>query len=177
MASPHSTIDGHRQRDKIIDAIAAGQPYRDISAWTEPRVSIGAISRYKIKALAEHDRRVSDARRAIQQSVSAVPDAKAVTAVTGAALSMALDPFMLRVLNQDKRRASWMDDLEQAPEASDYRTLAQLDRNDLAAQEYLARLAGRLDNNSSQVNVTIVQAQPSQAPAPDDVITIDITQK
>jgi len=69
---------------------------------------------------------------------------------------VAVDPFVSRALRQDARRSSWMDDLEQAPEAADYRTLAALDRNDLQSQEYLARLTGRLEStgNATQINIS-----------------------
>ena len=171
-----SEIANHPQRQKIIDAILAGQPYRDITAWTVPPVGRGVLSRFKASSFGAIRAKVREAQASLSIYDSGPRDS-VPQSVTRAAMAAVSDPFMLRVLNQDKRRASWMDDLEQAPEASDYRTLAQLDRNDLVAQEYLAKLAGRLDNTASQVNVTIVQAQPSQAPAPDDVLTIDITQK
>jgi hypothetical protein len=97
---------------------------------------------------------------------------------TRAAMAAAIDPFVSRVLAADRRRASWMDDLEQAPEAADYKTLAVLDRNDLAAQEYHARLAGRLDSAVGSVQIQIVipagQAQPAASTDDYQGETIDI---
>ena len=44
---PVSSIATHPQRDKIIAALVAKQPYRDITAWTVPPVGRGSLSRFK----------------------------------------------------------------------------------------------------------------------------------
>lgn len=42
-----SVIDSHPQKQKIIDAILAGETVRKIAAWAKPPVSFNAIQRYK----------------------------------------------------------------------------------------------------------------------------------
>lgn len=44
---PRNSIEEHPQRKKIVDAIVAGQSVRDISKWTNPRVSHSVVHRYK----------------------------------------------------------------------------------------------------------------------------------
>lgn len=154
-----SSLEGHPQRDRIISAIVAKRPYREIAAWTSPPVTPMALSRYKSRALAVTDAAVIAAKKAIAINSKGLPS-HVMDSVTQAALTVAVDPFASRALRQDARRSGWMDDLEQAPEAADYRTLAALDRNDLQAQEFSARLAGRLDADTHQVNVSVLLRVP-----------------
>ena len=43
-----SIVEGHPQRSKILEQLIAGIPVRDISAWTNPRISHSAIQRYSL---------------------------------------------------------------------------------------------------------------------------------
>lgn len=148
MARPVSSLESHPQRQKIIDAIAAGIPYRDISSWTQPPVTPMALSRYKRSAVDTLIRNVTSAKAAIANNDS---DLTVVNneAVTRAALSVASDPFLLAAQKQSDRRGRWIREIEDAGDYTDsgpdYATLAKLDRNDLTALELHARLAGRLD--------------------------------
>ena len=182
MANPISSLESHPQRDRIVDAIVAGRSLNEIVKWASPAVTAMALSRYKRKALAVTQRHISQAQTAILNNDNGLTevDAKAVMRAT---LAASVDPFIARALAQDRRRASWMDDLEQQPEAVDYRTLAALDRNDIAAQEYHAKLAGRLQDASSTTQVMIVcpaptgtTGEPGSASAPGDRhdVVIDI---
>lgn len=174
MAGPASTIESHPQRQKIIDALLAGSTLRQIAAWTEPKVTESAICRWRRNVTLRTNTALDSAKAAIAlqdkglQHVAPNGQDLAMQSVARAALTLAVDPFVARGLAQDRRRASWMDDLEQAPEAADYRTLAALDRNDLAAQEYHARLAGRLDSAATITNIQIVLPAQSGASTPTD---------
>jgi hypothetical protein len=94
-----STITSHPQRQRIIDALVAEQPYRIIQSWAEPKVSTGALSRFKRSAIAELSGAVRQSveRHAGQASVERIYDtdgrSTAPAVVQRAALSAVTSPF------------------------------------------------------------------------------------
>jgi hypothetical protein len=170
MARPVSSLESHPQVNQIIDAIVAKTPYRLVAAQADPPVSTAAISRFASRIKSRTADTISQAKRAIANIDKGVtPEVE--QAVTRAALTAAVDPFVARAMRSDERRERWMAAVEAD---ADYRTLATLDRNDLAAQEYQARLAHRLDGSSTSLTVNVVcPAAPTVTP--DEAVTIDIT--
>lgn len=150
-----STIETHPQRQAIIKALAEEQSYRQIEKWTEPTVSTGALSRFKRHSMHVLLSAVTEAKQAIAYKGDRMP-ASAVQSVTRAALTAAVDPFAAAALRTQQRHERWIDDLEQSPDLDTYKVMAQIDRNNLAAQEYAARLAGRLADTANTTNNTSV---------------------
>lgn len=177
MARPVSSLESHRQRQQIIDALVADTPYRQISAWTDPPVTIATLSRYKQHAVAVTREAVIAAKRAIANSDNGL-DGVSTQAVTKAVMTVAADPFLSAVadLKADRARIKG-----KAEDAGDLRTWVAADRNDLTALELHARLANRLDTQAPATNIMIVcpagaQTAPAVAIEPDDVV-IDIGPK
>lgn len=129
-------------------ALLAGQPYRDITAWTQPPVTPMALSRYKRSAVALTKSAFEAVKTAVANNDNELTPA-VTRAVTAAALTAATDPFLTIAERQAARRARWMKEIEDAgdytDQGPDYGTLAKLDRNDQTGLELHARLAGRLD--------------------------------
>ena len=170
MAKPVSSIESHPQRQKIIDAILAGQSLRLIASKADPAVSPAAISRFASRISRNTAETIAQAKAAIANKDKGF-DPFLDQAVTRAAMTAAVDPFMARAVKSDARRDRWMEACEAD---ADYRTLASLDRNDLTAQQYQAQLAGRLESGVS-LNVNIVcPAGPKQQPAAEDATIIDV---
>lgn len=179
-----SSIKGHRQEQRIIDALAAGTPYRDIASWTDPPVTPMALSRYKRSAVDALLRRVTEANAAVANNDTNLTTVNS-NAVTQVALAQASDPFLLAAQKQTDRRGRWIREIENAGDYTDsgpdYATLAKLDRNDQTGLELHARLAGRLDApGANQTNIMIVCPATQQAPSvtlEPDAVVIDIGTK
>lgn len=174
MARTVSTLEAHPQRQKIIEALVADTPYRKIAAWTDPPVTIATLSRYKQSAVATIRQSVIDAKKAIANRDKDLPESFE-SAVTRAALTVAVDPFLSRVAHLDAERARVK---QVAEESKNLGAWSALDGNDLRALELHAKLAGRLDSGTHiQVSV-VVPGQPGASAAPavseDDVTIIDI---
>jgi hypothetical protein len=98
-----SSIASHPQRQRIIDALVAEQPYRIIQSWATPSVSTGALSRFKRQAIRELSGAV---RSSVERQTGAavterIYDTDGRIAPTGPALSGAMtaiaSPFRHRL--------------------------------------------------------------------------------
>jgi malonyl CoA-acyl carrier protein transacylase len=174
-------------RAKIIEAIAAGRPYREITAWAKPAVTTMQLSRFKGRSVDTIIRHVTDAKVAIANNDKEIGSVES-QAVMRAAMVTAADPFLRAAEKQSARRARWMDEIESAGDYTDagpdYQTLAKLDANDMKGLELHARLAGRLDApGANQTNVLIVCGEMPARPAPvslddgSDVIEIEMPRR
>ena len=189
-----SSLAGHPQRQRIIDALLAEQPYRIIQEWTVPRVSTGALARFKRSAMAE----LAGAPRSksAQQTERALIDNRSnngANSATRAALTAQSSPFRSRLEQMWGRAERSMDRAETAvrvtmdKESGEYLVAGQ----DVAAiaplmaqahknLELLGRATGELastDQNVTNVMVVIPQASAQPSSQPDDVLTIDIGPK
>lgn len=142
MARPVSSLESHPQRQKIVEAIVAETPYRLVSAWTNPKVSPAAISRFASRIKSRTADTIHQAKVAIANIDKGVtPELE--QAVTRAALTAAADPFVARIL---KHQATV--DAEIGTAAGDARGIAALVSTDLKGLELHARLTGRLETRS-----------------------------
>ena len=162
-----SAVESHPMRQKIIDAILAGQTLKQITAWTVPSVSTASICRFKRNALAKTGRVVNQAVADLIQSDANLPhypDSRVSQSVTQVALAVASDPFLCAITKSATRRERWMKDIEDAGDygvdGPDYKALATLDRNDLTGLELHARLAGRLDNAKAEITINALLNVP-----------------
>ncbi len=186
------SIDSHPQRQKIIDALVAEQPYRDIAIWTVPPVSTAALFRFKRKALAEL---AGIPKRSETAPIYDSGGANVTGSVSRTALTAQSSPFRSRLEQMWGRAERSMDRAETAvrvtmdKESGEYLVAGQ----DVAAiaplmaqahknLELLGRATGELASTEQNVtNVMVVMpntstgTQPSSQP--DDVLTIDIGTK
>lgn len=181
------SIDTHPQRQKIVDALVAEQPYRDIVTWATPSVSTAALSRFKRKALAE-------LRGISKQSDSApIYDSgghNVTNSVSRAALTAQASPFRARLQSMWERAERSMDRAETAvrvtmdKESGEYMVAGQ----DVAAiaplmaqahknLELLGRATGELANAEGPVTNVLIVQQSGSSPVVDDILTIDIGPK
>lgn len=170
MARPMSTIETHPQRQRIVESICAGSTLREIAAWTNPRVTPMALSRFKAKAMAITDNAVAAVKTAIALNKNDLTQVDPKL-VTKAALAVAVDPFLSRVAHLDAERER----LKRVAEGNNnLGAWSALDGNDLRALELHAKLAGRLDAGTHiQVSV-VVPGTASNAPAEPEGMVIDI---
>jgi hypothetical protein len=159
MARPISSLESHPQRQRIIDAIVAGRPYREIAAWSSPAVTTAAISRFKSRAIAVTDQAVIAAKAAFANNDKQLQGAD-TKAVTRAALAVAVDPFVAALVKKDSRRERWIADAEAKPDGMDHRALAAYDRNGTVDLELHARLTGRLEQTGPNIAIQIVCPAP-----------------
>jgi hypothetical protein len=161
-----------------VDAILAGQPYRDIEAWAVPAVTRGSLSRFKLAALANTRAAITAAKTAI--AINDTGLAPAVTnGVTKAVLAAAADPFIGEIFERKARRERWIHAAEGklADPAStvdpDHKALAAHDRNGGQDLELHARFANRLDSGGPNIAIQIVCPAPELPDEPaGDVIDI-----
>lgn len=172
MANPTSSIESHPQRQRIIEAIAAGRPYREICAWSNPPVTTGALSRFKSRAIAVTDQAVIAAKAMIANNDSGLTTVNS-EAVTRASLAVAVDPFVGELLRKSTRRERWISDAEGKADGMDHRALAAYDRNGTADLELHARLTGRLDSGNTTTNNTLLVMMPAAIPHQSPVIDIE----
>ncbi len=185
-----NSIESHPQRQKIIDALAIGTPYRDIEKWASPAVTRTSLSRFKIAIndkLRSAAQTIDKAIPLLNQSVTDVGTSNGTIVPNGAlnraVMVAATDPFLQSARRTLDRHERWIGELEDAKgKDRNWQALAQVDRNNLAAQEYAAKLSGRMSTGDS-VNVQIVIPATREPQATligedqDDVLTIDIGSK
>jgi hypothetical protein len=160
MARPVSCLESHPQRQKIIDDLVSGKTYRQVARQTDPPISTAAISRFASRIKRDTAASIRAAKNAIAHNDMGL-GADVNQAVTRAAALVASDPFLSRAIKSDARRERWM---KSAESEADYRALAALDRNDLSAQEYQARLTGRLEAPATGTTIVYVTMAPAVAP-------------
>ncbi len=151
-----SAIASHPQKQKIIDAIIAGQPYRDITAWTVPPVGRGVLSRFKASSLGSIRAKITEAQnsRSIYggQSGEIVP-----SSVQRAAMQTQASPFRPRI---DQLWAVAERSLVRAESADDVGQVAPLINAAMRTVEVLGRATGELqagDTNTLNVMVSTHQ--------------------
>jgi hypothetical protein len=148
MAGRPNLIDTHPDRREIIAAILAKTPIPQIAA--KYGVSDYAIYRYKNKDMPESVRRAAQALVGRQLSKQRQEEMKD------------LDPFIDTAIRYQKRFEKIAD---KAENGSDYKAAVMSLREGLGANEYHARLAGRLDTAPTVNHNTIVVMPSSLAPA------------
>lgn len=181
MPANTSTLETHPQRKAIIDALAAGQPFRTIARWTNPPVTPNVLSRYKRRALDTLHSNVKRAKAAIANNGNELQPV-GTNEIEKAALAIAADPFLARIARMQNEQDEMA---ELARSKEDIRAWAAVDGNRMKALEFHARLAGRIDQPPAG-NVTNVQViclpsvpglsvQPGTSPVQGDVIDVEST--
>jgi hypothetical protein len=135
-------------RKKVIDALLAQKPLRDIAK--AAGCSHTAVQNYRDRVLRpalETARKVNAITAVANSPIDAESDAQRLTRAR-----LATDPFVERVqvLENERARVKGL-----AEAAGDLRTWAALDRNDITALELHARLERRLDGGAPTGTTTI----------------------
>ncbi len=169
-----SSLSDHPQRQRIIDALVAEQPYRIIQSWTEPKVSTGALARFKQSCVAELIG--ANRKQSGRGGAAAIYDGPGANNQLRSAMAAQSSPFRPRL---DQLWHAAERTLVRAEAAEDVGQVAPLINAAMRTVEVLGRATGELTaGDSNTLNVMVVCPSSNQAqPVPDDVLTIDIGPK
>jgi hypothetical protein len=148
-------VDGHPERAKIIEAILAGIPVRQIAqSIGPPPISHHAIAKYRRDVVVPTLKNSSVLSKVLHfQGVNPVECLQDRGERELARAALVSDPVMERL----RQRAAERERLMAIAEAKeDIRGWAAVDRNDLTALELEAKLTGRLEAGSGGNPVQIV---------------------
>lgn len=170
MAGRHQplAVEVHPQRDKILEARAAGESMKSISAWTNPYVSTMALARYF--------GRVNIAATVLQSSPLASNLAGAK--ITAADLASSLPDANFHLARLRKRYADIDEMIDKAKAADDFRGFANIASVENKNVELDGRFSGALqDRPSVSVSIELSFGGPTATAGPPmpagDVIDID----
>lgn len=178
--TPTPRIESHPQKNRIIDALIAGESPKSIAAWCNPSLDHTTIWRYRRKHFANAvDRAIASAKLLKTEDVSTeiaptVVERQIVADATKADLGA--DPFVSRIL----RKYSNYEALQRyAVKKKDLKGFAAVDRAETSTMTLHAQLTGRLQQQGPSVAVQIVfagdaQQKPANLPSIDvDVIDLN----
>jgi hypothetical protein len=156
MASRPSLSD-HPQRDKIIEALIAGQTPDAVAQWCKPPLHKTTIWRFRRSHIASKLSRIEETAKALQDNIlqSAAGNQTVDPAVIQAATSAlcTADPIMSRVLAKYQR----YDDMY--AKTVDPQGFSSIDRAETQALTLHANLTGRLQQSGPSTVVQIVFGQ------------------
>jgi hypothetical protein len=163
MGYQQPAVDTHPQREKIIEALVAGESPQSISKWCNPPINHVSIWRYRRNRIEAKLSQVQQTAKALQDNIiqatrdNGVVDPAVIHAATSALTTA--DPIMSRVLAKYSR---YDDMLAKAQETGDLGGFAAVDRAETQALTLHANLTGRLQSAAPTTLVQIVIGQDTR---------------